>query len=325
MSIYQSSYNTTIGVGMVTKQIEHALKESFIKDVLYNRHLDLITSKNYKPVFVTGEMSSESNIPFFIHPLIVENVKGMNFLCCDIRPFVRSNGNASWNEVDVRNATEFQFAKNRMIMNLAWLSGEINQMRLNLSFAGTIFASWLSETISKRFALDPKDQMILSIISHFYYQSLFYAEDQFEEEMLQKFAVHTIKATRAPSSLVFEVFDKILRMRNLSDYCENVKQILENIRLTDLNEGLIITMVGNTWFGLNFKEILAVALEHPPTWIAIVRSALFERTYKNSQIARIAERFAKNGAGTEFMSGFDNLVRSMTEVPEPKIGFKSFE
>ena len=304
MSIYQSSYDTTIGVGMVTKQIEHAIKESFIKDVLYNRHLDLITSLEYKPVFITGEMSSESNIPFFIHPLKVENVKGVNFLCCDIRPFVRSNGGNSWNEVDVRNATEFQFAKNRMILNLAWLTGEVNQMRLNLSFAGTVFAAWLSESISKRFALDPKDQMILSIISHFYYQSLFYTEDQFEEDMLQKFAVHTIKATRAPSQLVFEVFDKILRMRNLADYCENVRTILENIRLKDLNEGLLITMVGNTWFGLNFKEILAVAMEHPPTWIAIVAASLYERTYKNSQIARISERYAKGGAGIEFLKSF---------------------
>lgn len=323
MSIFNTSYDTTIGISMNTKSIEHAINESFIKDLTNNRHLDLITSENYKPVFIVGDLSSESNIPFFAHPLKMENIKGENYICCDIRPFVKSDGN-DWNTVSVRNQTEYLFAKKRMMLNLAWVNDKVNQMKLNLNFAGTVFAAWLSETISKRFALDPKDYITLNIISHFYYQSLFYIEDQFEEEMLQKFAVHTIKATRQSSEFVFSVFDKIKRMRNISDYCENVRNILENIRLKDFNEGLLITMISNTWFGVNHKEILAVSLEHPPTWIAIVHSALFERTYKNSQIAKISDRYAKNNAGTEFLNNFSLLIESMIEKEE-KVGFRSFE
>lgn len=325
MTIHRSGYDTTVGVGMVTKQIEHAIKEAFIKDMIYNRHLDLITSLDYKPVFVTGAYSSESNIPFFAHPLLIEQYKGSNYICADVRPFIRSGDQGS--DLSVKNQTEFNFAMNRMMLNMAWVSGEVNQIKLNLSFAGVVFAAWLSETISKRFALDPKDQMVLAIITHYFYQSLFYSEDRIEEELLQKFAVHTIKATRASSQLVFEVFDKIKTMNGLDDYCTNVKDILENIRLKDLNKGLIITMIGNTWYSLNSQEILAVALEHPPTWAAIVYASLMERTYRNSLVARIAERYAKNGAGKEFLDNFAGLVKSLTAEKEMANGpvFRAFD
>lgn len=324
MTIYRSGYDTTVGVGMVTKPIEHAIKESFIKDMIYNRHLDLITSLDYRPVFVAGYCSSESNIPFFAHPLIIENFKGMNFVCTDIRPFVRAASPGDDYTANVRNLTEYSFAVNRTMLNMAWVSGELNQIKLNLSFAGTVFAAWLSEAISKRFALDPKDQLVLAIITHFYYQSLFHGEERIEEELLQKFAVHTIKATRAPSQLVFDTFDKITKMNSISDYCETVKAILENIRLADLNHGLVITMVNNSWYGLNYKEILAVALEHPPTWCAIVYSALAERTYKNSLIARVAERYAKGGAGTEFVANFTNLAASLKRKDDRPV-FRNFD
>jgi hypothetical protein len=323
--LYRTGYDTTIGMGLVTKQIEHAVKESFIKDLIFNRHLDLITSQNYRPVFITGHDSSESNIPFFEHPLVIENYKGMNFICTDIRPCVRVNDTLTSNEVSVRNKAEFDFAVHRTILNMAWMNNEINQLKLNLNFAGTVFAAWLSETIAKRFALDARDQIITSIIAHFYYQSLFYSEDKFEEDMLQKFAVHTIKATKAPSQLVFEIFDQIGPMGNINDFCETMKTVTGNIRLESLNFALLITMVSNSWFSTNAANLLAVALEHPPTWIAIVQSSLTERGYRNSLIARIAERFGKGNNDKEFMANFVDLIKAYKEAESKETVFRAFE
>lgn len=330
MTIKRTAYDTTVGIGLVTKHIEAAIKESFIRDVIFNRNLGLITSSNYRPVFITGTQNSESNIPFFAHPLVIEDFKGQNFICMDIRPAIRPTSDAHSLEDDfaVRNQTDYNFALSRLVLNMAWLSGDNSQLKLNLSFAGTVFSAWLSETISKRFALDPRDQMILSIITHFYYQSLFFQGEHIEEEMLQRFAVHTIKATKAPSHLVLEVFDKIKPMASIDDYCVNVKEILDNIRLEGLNIGLLITMIGSTWFGNNSKENLAVALEHPPTWIAIVHAAVAERTFKNSMIAKIAERYGKGNLAKEFNDGMKILLDSYQERsnhPPRNLEFNHFE
>lgn len=323
--LYRTGYDTTFGNSLMTKQIEHAIKEAFIKDLIFNRHLDLITSQNYRPVFITGAESSESNIPFFEHPLVIEKFKNGNYICTDIRPCVRSNDSLGNNEVSVRNKTEFDFSVHRTILNMAWLNDEINQLKLNLGFAGTVFAALLSETISKRFALDARDQIIISIIAHFYYQSLFYSVDKFEEEMLQKFAVHTIKATKAPSQLVLEIFDKIGYISNINDFCTSVKEITGNIRLESLNFALLLTMVSNSWFSTNAANLLAVALEHPPTWIAIVQASLTERGYRNSLIAKIAERFGKNNNDKEFMANFVDLIKSYKEAKSNDLVFRSFE
>ena len=62
--------------------------------------------------------------------------------------------------------------------------------------------------------------------------------------------------------------------------------------------------MGNTWFGANAKEILAVALEHPPTWLSLVYIALKERSYKNTSLAKIALRYALNKGGNDFIRSF---------------------
>jgi hypothetical protein len=310
MTIFNTAYDTTIGAGVVTKHIKDAVEKAFYQDMIFLYTLDVTKDLEYKPVFVTGNQPSESNIPFFVHPLVVKNNKGISFLCTDIRPFINANQSTSYDKVVPRNQTEFNFIKSRTILNLAWLTGAGNQIKTNLNFAGTVFAMWLSDVLGKCFALDPKDKMLLTIVSHYYYQSLFYTEASFDESVKQKFAIHTINASKAPSKMVFEVFDQMGPMHSIADYCDNVKKVLDNIRLKDLNVALLITMIGNSWFCQNAKEILAVALEHPPTWNAIVFASLVERTYKNSTIARISAAFGKNNAAKGYLESHVNLLQN---------------
>lgn len=304
MSFFRTGYDTTLGVAIPTSPIERCIKEAIVRDGVDYNTLDVITSEQLLPLFVTGLSGSESNIPLFAHPLVVKNHNHHDYLCTDIRLFIKNQL-----PITAKNTTEFNFVKSRAILNLAWLTGSPSGMKNTLGFAATVFSAWISEVISKRFALDPRDQLVLAIISHFYFQSLHYPESTFDEETKQIFAVHTMKATKCPSQLVFEVFDKITQLRNIDDYCTNVKAILENVRLKDFNVGMLITCIGVSWFGTNAKEILAVALEHPPTWYAIVFTSLNERTYKDSMVARVAERYGKNNAWDSYSKSYGELVK----------------
>lgn len=319
MSRFNTAYDTTVGASIITKVVEETVNEAYIRGYGYSENLNLITSLEIIPSFVTGLSGYEDKIPFFAHPMLISLKsgvkKGQQFLSTDVRPFVNKNSTMAGNSMIIRNATEFNFTKMRAIMNLAWLTNQDAFIKNNLGFAAVLFAAWVSEGISKRFALDPRDQLMLSIVTHFYYQSLFYDKAVFDEHDKQLFAVHTIKATKAPSALVFEVFDKLVNLSNIHDYCENVKLVLENVRLKDLNAGLLISAVSNSWFGLNSKEIIAVSLEHPPTWVAICYVSLIERTFKNTTIARIAERYSKNGAGAEFLKSITQLAVSNAGKP----------
>jgi hypothetical protein len=310
MSIFKTAYDTTVGSGFVTNKIELTIKESIIKDYLQGISGGVSNNLDIKPIFLANSVISEGNIPYFSHPLLIEDIHQQKYLCIDVRQFVKNNRDNSINigTFNIKNESEFNLAKSRLALNLIWLTQRPETIRDISHLPNAIFSSWISEGIANRFSLDPKDQMTLAIITSFYYQSLFTEFNTFIEEDRQKFVNSIIKATRAPAKMVFEVTDKIQKISNINDFCSACKSILENPRIENLNAGILITILGNSWFGMSAKELLAVSLEHPPSWIALVNSALTERTYKKSLLSRISERYAGNKGGNDFIKAFESLV-----------------
>lgn len=310
MPIFNDCYSTTIGSAFVTKPIIAALKTAIIKDDLYNNTLDVSPINDFYPIFLIGNRYSESDIPVFNHPIEILNFNQKNYICSDLRLYVRESNDS--NNLDVKNTTEFNFAKSRAVLNLLWASGAVDRLRLNLEYSEVIFCAWLSEVISKNYALDYKDQIILSIITSYYYQMLFIKENTVTESVLQSMAIHTIKTTKAPADLVFSVFDRIKPINGIKEYCSNVASILENVRVEKFNLVMLLTIIKNSWYGTNAKDIISVAIEHPPTWCAILYTALTEKTYRNCIITRIAERFNKKGEMKNYILGYSSLVKEYT-------------
>lgn len=303
---FRTSYETTIGSSLVVKPVEKAIKEACIRDMLYNQHLDLITSLDVRPLVVVGHHASESNIPLFAHPLLVPGTQGYTFLCADIRPFIRKDRlDSEWSVTPpIRNMTEYSVAKTRLLLNLAWVTGSAQQLQSQFTLAGSVFAGWLSELITRQYALDPRDQVALFCLSYLYYQTLFQDSSTLTDDTLQAAVIHIIKSTPAPGTLVNSLVTEMqsLPLGDLNSYCEAVKSVLQNVRLEKFNAGVLVTLTGQSWFGLNAREILAVSLEHPPTWCTIVHAALQERTYRNSVLAKLAERYIKGSTRNDYLN-----------------------
>jgi hypothetical protein len=306
MAIFKTPYDTSIGSSFVIDKTQIAIKESIVRDGLgfnskFKNNLEI------KPVLVEGTSTGESNIPYFAHPLLVTGVDKKLYMCSDVRPYLTSGNNGSYQK-QIKNQTEYNISKSRLALNILWLTESPTKLRDISNLPMSVFASWISESLTKRFALDPKDQFLLAITAAIYYQSLFTEFTIFTDEDKNKIAAPVMRSTKADSKTVFEVMDKITNLGNISDFCSACKVVLENPRIEDLNAGLLITIIGNTWFGMSAKEVLAVALEHPPTWITIVYAALTERTFKNSMIAKIAERQAGSKGGDDFLRAFVSTV-----------------
>lgn len=324
MSIHKDSYSTTFGSRLVTKGIEQAIKESFIKDSLDKVNLNVDNSGEYKPVFITGALDNDVNIPLFTHPITIKNIHGKNYVVSDLRLYIKSNPDLNNIETSIKNLTEYNFAKSRAILSLSWLNDNTSSMKNSFSFAGVVYSAWMAEVISKYYALDFKDQSILFVIISYFYQSLF-IDGEIDEETKQKFATHTIKASRTTADFVFSIFDKITmeqsdsKVFSLDQLCFNIREILENVRLKNFNTVTLLNIISNSWYGTNAKEILAIALEHPPTWNAIVYSALTEKTYKSSMIYRVAERFGKRGASDEFLKNYKDFIQDRLSVASEEL------
>lgn len=313
MTIYNDCYDTTVGSAVPTKPIEIAIKEAIIKDGLAHRNYRIRDVGSIKPILITGSSDSETQIPLFAHPITIKNSHSEQYMCADARFFVRKDTPLDIIEKSIKNSTEFNLTVSRLVLSMLWQDNQTQRLKNGLQFAGIVYAAWLSESISKNFALDYKDQTVLNVLTHFFYQTLFIQEEALDQDMRDRIAAQTIKATKVPAEFVMSVIDKAGSMTNIEQYCLAVSNVLENIRLKSFNTAVLLTIVKNSWYGTNGKEIIAVALEHPPTWIAVVWAATNERTFSNSLIARLCDRFGKRGAADEFNSAYRSIINEHIE------------
>lgn len=326
MTMYKDCYDTTVGSALNAKPIVLAIRESIIKDGLGYVNLGVKDVNGLKPVFITGQANSESQIPLFTHPITIKVSPSEQYLCADVRFFVRKDTPLDNIEKSIKNFTEYNFAKSRLILSMLWETGYEGKIKNGLTFAGVVYAQLISEAISKNYALDFGDQTTLAIITHYFYQSLFIDGTVIDDDVKERMVLQTVNATKAPAAMVLGVFDKIGKMNSIDDYCLAVTEIIQNVRLKNFNLAVLLTVIKNSWYGTNAKEIISVALEHPPTWCAIVWTALNERTYKNSMVYRVAERYGKRGASDEFNKSYIDLIREhvLERPPEGGVAYRSY-
>jgi hypothetical protein len=314
MSYCKTSYETSVGKIFNMKELDRTLREALITGGLISRSFGVEKVGTQKAVFVIGGSADENQIPPFIHPYLIENFKGEDILVTDIRLFRTTNQEyISEREFEsaVRNKTEYALSKARAILSLLWLDpSECEKLRSRFQFAGTVYASWLSQAITRAYALDFQDQTKITALGIYFYHTLFSKENQLTERALETAVIHTIKATKLPAQEVYALFESLGEVGNIEAYCVNVQKVVENIRLKDFSLAMLLTLVKNTWYGTNAKDLLSVALEHPPTWIAIVFSTLTERGYKGSTLFKVIEFSARRGNSDEFRMNFLELLKS---------------
>jgi len=229
----------------------------------------------------------------------------------DMRLYLRKrifDGTLTSLSAAISSQVEYNFARSRAILNIEWLEGDVEALKINLYFSTMMFGRWMADILARAYALNPMDQLIIAITASYYYQSLFTDETDYDEETLQKWQIHTSKVTAADAKTVNKVFEKMPMMKGVDTFVEGVKATTDNIRLKDLNVLTLLTLLKNSWYGTNSKDIIAVATEHPPTWMAIIHAALEERSYRQSLIYKIAERVGKRGIADDYVKQYHKIL-----------------
>lgn len=321
--IFKTAYDTTMGKIINTEPIAHAIEIGVVKESVDQITLGVKPRNFYKSFFLTGLYDSEQQIPLFTHPLLIER-KDSYYLVSDARLFINPMGADKSNIGNfAKNKVEFNFAKARNILTLAWVSGDMGQIKNGLRFAREVYASFIAQTISRAYYLDPGDQQKIQILANYFYDMLFVDAVVAPQEMQQGWVGHTIENTKSTSAQVDAIFAQIKNMSNLEQFCGTVVEVCQNTRLHDFNHLSLLTLIRNTWFGVNAKEIIAVAVEHPPTWAAMIYTALQERTFKNSALTKTAEAMNKRGSGGEFIRSFEDIV--VQYLDRDKMALESME
>ena len=291
--IFKTAYDTTACAGQKTDKIVEDIKIARI-------HGDIVKYDSHNIYTICGGSSLADNIPSFAHPLaLIYNDE--NSLICDMRSYGKMDINT--HEFVVRNKVEYNLQMLRTKLNSIFVNERATALRDVSPLPIALFASWISEFVGRRYALDPKEQFDLGILAAIFYNSLFSDEIELEERDKLKIINSVSKALRASTQDVIDIVDKVSVIKNVFEFCSYATDITGSIRLKELSPGILFTILGGTWFGTNSKEMIAVALEHPPTWISILLTVYTDKSFKKSQIAMLTER-------TTFKKSSEDFIRS---------------
>jgi hypothetical protein len=317
MAIYLTPYDTTAGLGYRYTQIAHELRTALtgkglaIYSAVDGQHSHPVhgmaasDSVKHQIALVQGGNSFADAVHFFKHPVLVRS-GDVEYICVDVREF------GKWNEpqqrFDVRNITEFVWAIKRALLTAIWNDGRVEVIRDISNLPAQVYCALMSESISRRFALDPSEQAGIAIIAGYFFYGLFAKNEQISEEDKNMLAGKIARNTHLDASFVFDNIDGLGPLRDVQAFCDCVRANVGNVALENLNAGILLSIVGGNWWGTNARETLNMGLEHIPTWTMIVEASLSSATYKRSTLAKLTARFDKRGAGPAFQQSLDVLL-----------------
>lgn len=309
MSINLSAYDTTACSGFPISKIKEEITKAQlmggfqVADVKTDPYAD-----SFALNMLEGGNSAADAVGFFKHPVLLSTEVNKHKLAVflDVRDY------GTWSGLEgkfrVRAGGEYVFHIKRAILNNFMIDGRVEALRDISSLPLKAYAALISQSVARRFALDPAEQMTISVLAGFFYLCLFTDESKLTDHELQLTAGKLATDLRMPAQAVFKVLDGIDCLHCLDDLCKEVHLRVGNVALQNFNCGTLLACVAGNWIGNNSREILSVGLEHIPTWLVIVEACLSSQTYRRSTLAKIVQKLDTQNASKNFSRSLDTLL-----------------
>lgn len=281
MSLFRTPYDTTALAGSTSQynKIVDALSRARIQRYIH--------PQPKSPYVYAVERSSvlDEMVPTFYHP-VVQDVSGETVVYVD----VRSYGKIDLASLEFKVTNQEGYNSTMLLASLQeqWVTGHTASVR-SLNLPAQLYPAWISENITRSLNLGPADQATISILAGIFYLSLFSNRNPDDEDDDHKSLIisQVTRNTAIKADIVKPVVDRISYIKDLPEFCTIVREELDNVRANNLNPATLYSMLGGTWYGPNAAELIAVALEHPPTWVTIVYRAATNRSFHNARLSKM--------------------------------------
>lgn len=300
-----TAYQTTAAIAYqnsIDKAISD-LKVSFIKN-----H----TPKHEESgIYLVTGFGSTASIASFNHPVTFE-IEGQVRTFVDVRTCIKLDQHSlSESSYIVRDVDEFSFNIYRSQIQHLWATDMPTILRDFSTLPISAFANLISEHTTRRLALDPRDTLVVTVLSGVLYLNLF--KDTIDADDSKVTAVQMSNKLSVNLSikqqLIYEIIMNHTGISNVDELCVACQEVSNSVRLRDLNHVTLFGIVGPNWYGYNGRELMSVALEHPPTWISLIYRALNSRGYNNSGLSKFMERGIFKKLSLNFNSQFKQLIQ----------------
>lgn len=282
MAIFYSPYKTTIGSKFNTDRSQTAIRQSLGLNYPWMK----INEAN-KTIFIYPN----SVVPTFSHPLTIETVKGLTYTICDLSSFIRERQEG---EYTVANKPLFSLQTIRTVLTADLINNGTRSIKSLSPNVVKTYVDLITSSLSMAFSLNNEEVLALRALSGWMYYSMLHNDPYSGELEFDALVAKLAREINIPSSFLYRYLDQEF-YKGVGDFLEKIKQKINNPAVQKINEGLFYTVIAknlnaNVWIGLEKQEILAMSIEHIPTFIATLVICLSEQVFKNAGLTKMVLR-----------------------------------
>lgn len=247
-------------------------------------------------------------IGIFAHPIVIEMLGSNIFKAMvDARDVTKLDYNG---EMKVSSQPEFNLIRGRVILQSKWSMGYIAGLESlpYHSFPMAIFADWISDSLARRFNLDLEAAVQVKALAAFMYLSMHQRKKEFQDYELVEIVTKIGHVTNVPVNMVNEVISEPIYFDDINDFCEAVATRIPRSRLADLNPVVLYSIIKGSWFGKNSAELAAVAVEHPPTFDALVYAAASVSSFQRTILGGLVKQELRNRDALTFVEKINKII-----------------
>lgn len=303
------SYDTTACSGYDLKKITKELEVLALQS-RFNGPIQEIEDNNIRK----GQLilyPTLVDVPTWRHPLAIKLTGYLRpdetVYIIDGRPFISAD---SMGVNRVRAPMDLTTLKLRCKLQSIWTNHDPDLLLNCGPYQITLFTRWVADSLARGLALNPEAIDNTTIIIGHYYYCLFQDDADTLTRNLYAEAGLLSKCVYSTPDHVASLIENVGYIQNVSELINALKTHSGSIRFDNLNEAMLYTLTGNAWFGANAREILAVALEHPPTFLSLCYLSFNERGYRNTQIGKIAQQQSKLNQVAQIITSINSLLRT---------------
>ena len=275
MTYRATAYETIACSGAMTNRITDAISETYGGGLLNAEYCEIVE--------INGEEKWQK-VPSFFHPIRIKDN-----IYVDVRPFVSFDKFTQ--ETIIKNQPGYKLTCFRGAVNKIWITERPAYLRDLSPLPIATYTAWLSENIARRFALDGDAQYRLSILAAIFYNSHFIDDKELSTLDKQHLASYLSRQLKFNGDDVYTTLNQYSVINSIDEFCVAAREVTGSISLEQLNKGTLISVINNTFFGINASELAAVAIEHPPTWMCIIFDAIQNNNfYKKTVVGTILNR-----------------------------------
>lgn len=209
------------------------------------------------------------------------------------------------------SVNDWSFQCVRLALNLKLLTSDETMFSRMGDLPAKVFHRWVSGALITKYNLGLESQMALYVIAAYYYYAMCNSELRPADfEARSQFAPIVSRITGVPPDFVLDVIEQVGKLENGTDLIVAMSTKSRQERTGELKFSDLFLLLSNSWFGANSRENVGVALEHLPTYIAMLYMGIADRSYRRTVITQRAESLAR---GQELKQFTDIVFRMVNE------------